>query len=396
MTAWHETAPAYWLHVLNGATGLYSRYCSLSSTQKTLFEANEQIDVIAGGGYSQLVPSSNSIKILLRQALCEALPQGSKMLMRGIVNSERMLFDVMRRNLPSNSFVQIALVDALEVRLAEPRTIPECSNKLRTYLQELKIAEGILGSLVATANARPITQINTIKVYQVLCTFVTHLCTLDVTIATKVVMLGDVSEASTLQQLIQWAIMILGLTVEKVQEDKNTKQLFGSSSSPAKDGKKPQANAAVPDNKKGPKGADNKGQSSDQSKQQKKDGVHFMTDDGCKRGSTCNFFHARLKREDERCYNCGSKSHRVPDCDRPKPTRNELKKKAKASGTQPPTPKPKSEGKGGSKGKNTPSGPPVPQQPKGKGKKGGGKGKPTAKAKAAAADASAAEGEPPA
>eukprot|EP00971_Amphidinium_carterae_P207936 4126129-Amphidinium_carterae.1 len=69
------------------------------------------------------------------------------MLMRGIVNSERMLFDVMRRNLPSNSFVQVALVDSLEVRLAEPRTISECSVKLRTYLQELKIAEGILGSL---------------------------------------------------------------------------------------------------------------------------------------------------------------------------------------------------------------------------------------------------------
>eukprot|EP00971_Amphidinium_carterae_P350695 6491688-Amphidinium_carterae.1 len=332
MAAWHETAPAYWLHVLNGATGLYSRYCSLSSTQKTLFEANEQIDVIAGGGYSQLVPSTNSIEILLRQALSESLLQGSKMLMRGIVNSERMLFDVMRRNLPSNSFVQIALVDSLEVRLAEPRTIPECSNKLRTYLQELKIAKGILGSLVATANARPITQINTIKV----------------------VMLGDVSEDSTLQQLIQWAIMILGLTVEKFK--------------PSKDGKKPQANAAVPDNKKSPKGADNKGQSSDQS-QQKKDCIHFMTEDGCKRGSTCNFFHARLKREDERCYNCGSKSHSVKDCDRPKPTRNELKKKAKASGAQPPTPKPKSEGKGGSKGKNKTTGPPVPQQPKGKGKK---------------------------
>eukprot|EP00971_Amphidinium_carterae_P219033 4347831-Amphidinium_carterae.1 len=66
-----------------------------------------------------------------------------------------MLFDVMRRNLPSNSFVQVAVVDSLEVRLEEPRTIAECSIKLRTYLQDLKIAEGILGSLVATANARP-------------------------------------------------------------------------------------------------------------------------------------------------------------------------------------------------------------------------------------------------
>eukprot|EP00971_Amphidinium_carterae_P106404 2107768-Amphidinium_carterae.1 len=69
----------------------------------------------------------------------------------------------MRRNLPSNSFVQVALVDFLEVRLAEPRTIAECSNKFRTYLQELKIAEGILGSLLAAANVRPVTQINTIK-----------------------------------------------------------------------------------------------------------------------------------------------------------------------------------------------------------------------------------------
>eukprot|EP00971_Amphidinium_carterae_P111734 2212905-Amphidinium_carterae.1 len=75
MAAWHETAPAYWVQVLHGATGLYSRYCTLSSTHKTLFEANEQIDVIAGGGYSQLVPSSNSIEIMLRAALRESLPQ---------------------------------------------------------------------------------------------------------------------------------------------------------------------------------------------------------------------------------------------------------------------------------------------------------------------------------
>eukprot|EP00971_Amphidinium_carterae_P340267 6478508-Amphidinium_carterae.1 len=54
MAAWHETAPAYWLQVLKGATGLYSRYCTLSATHKTLFEANEQIDVVAGGGYSDL------------------------------------------------------------------------------------------------------------------------------------------------------------------------------------------------------------------------------------------------------------------------------------------------------------------------------------------------------
>eukprot|EP00971_Amphidinium_carterae_P106970 2118738-Amphidinium_carterae.1 len=66
----------------------------------------------------------------------------------------------MRRNLPSNSFVQVALVDSLEAGLAEPRAIAECSVanvpaghvqlpsvQLRTYLQELKIAEGILGSL---------------------------------------------------------------------------------------------------------------------------------------------------------------------------------------------------------------------------------------------------------
>eukprot|EP00971_Amphidinium_carterae_P287681 5711364-Amphidinium_carterae.1 len=48
-----------------------------------------------------------------------------------------------------------------------------------------------------------------------------------------------------------------------------------------------------------------------------------MTDDGCKRGSTCKFFHASLKREDERCYNCGSKSHSISDCDRPKPDKTD-------------------------------------------------------------------------
>eukprot|EP00971_Amphidinium_carterae_P005424 108416-Amphidinium_carterae.1 len=68
-------------------------------------------------------------------------------------------------------------------------------------------------------------------------------------------MLGDVTEESTLLQLMNWAVMILGLIVEKVQSEKNTKQLFGSSSSPAKDNKKPQANAALPD-KKDPKATD--------------------------------------------------------------------------------------------------------------------------------------------
>eukprot|EP00971_Amphidinium_carterae_P276779 5492860-Amphidinium_carterae.1 len=38
-------------------------------------QGNEQIDVIAGGGDSQLVPSSNSIEIMLRAALRESLPQ---------------------------------------------------------------------------------------------------------------------------------------------------------------------------------------------------------------------------------------------------------------------------------------------------------------------------------
>eukprot|EP00971_Amphidinium_carterae_P311038 6181203-Amphidinium_carterae.1 len=68
-----------------------------------------------------------------------------------------------------------------------------------------------------------------------------------------------------------------------------------------------------------------------------------MTEDGCKRGSTCTFFDPRVNREDGRCYNCGSKSHTVKECDRPRPTRNELKKNAKArdAGTAPPAPKPK-------------------------------------------------------
>eukprot|EP00971_Amphidinium_carterae_P200201 3973165-Amphidinium_carterae.1 len=129
------------------------------------------------------------------------------MLMKGIVNSKRMLFDVMRRNLPSNSFVQVALVDSLEVRL---RTITECSSKLQTYLQELKIAVGILGL--------PPMPVQSLKSTLSRCN---RFCarTLDVTIATKIV-IGDVLQDSTLQQLIQWAIIILGLTVEKVQKDK--------------------------------------------------------------------------------------------------------------------------------------------------------------------------------
>ena len=43
----------------------------------------------------------------------------------------------------------------------------------------------------------------------------------------------------------------------------------------------------------------------------------FASDDGCKAGADCTWAHGQLQPADNKCYNCGSKKHKKPECDRP-------------------------------------------------------------------------------
>eukprot|EP00971_Amphidinium_carterae_P329551 6462079-Amphidinium_carterae.1 len=102
---------------------LYGQYCAMSSTDKAAVETTDQLGM-AAQEYNSLIASTNSNEIVLRQALTEALPQGNTMLTFGIYTSERMLFYTMRKNLPTENFLKIAVIDAVETRLAEPKSLP--------------------------------------------------------------------------------------------------------------------------------------------------------------------------------------------------------------------------------------------------------------------------------
>eukprot|EP00971_Amphidinium_carterae_P246221 4890072-Amphidinium_carterae.1 len=62
----------------------------------------------------------------------------------------------------------------------------------------------------------------------------------------------------TIDELVTWALRVLGIVADHVQQDKNMKQMFGSSAGPGntnpKNTKGPQANAATPDPKGQSKG----------------------------------------------------------------------------------------------------------------------------------------------
>eukprot|EP00971_Amphidinium_carterae_P340553 6478971-Amphidinium_carterae.1 len=75
---------------------------------------------VIASNYNELVTSTNPLEIVLRQALCEALPQVNSMLVNGIVDSDKMLLDVMHKRLPSDSFVKLSLIDGVESKLKEP------------------------------------------------------------------------------------------------------------------------------------------------------------------------------------------------------------------------------------------------------------------------------------
>eukprot|EP00971_Amphidinium_carterae_P317078 6303203-Amphidinium_carterae.1 len=173
--------------------------------------------------------------------------------------------------------------------------------------------------------------------------------------------------------------------------------MFGSSVSPnsSKNTKGPQANAATPVPKgqgqgKGKEGKGSTGEGSGQSQKPDKPRQsqgkgpenpipvtckHFITDQGCMKGSACVFFHPRVGRGENKCYNCGSKEHGIKECTRARPTPQQLQKRGNGRGSSvPPVMNPP---------KAAPSAPP-------KGGKGAGKknGKGTkAKPKASAANA---------
>eukprot|EP00971_Amphidinium_carterae_P036010 707757-Amphidinium_carterae.1 len=185
---------------------------------------------------------------------------------------------------------------------------------------------------------------------------------------------------------------------DHVQQDKNMKQMFGSTAGPSspnpKNTKGPQANAATPEPKGKGKGKE-KGSTSEGSEKPNKPRQphgngpenpvpvtckHFITDGGCSKGSACVFFHPRVGRGENKCYNCGSKEHGIKECTRARPTPQQLQKRGNGRGTsnQPLQNPPKA----------APTGP--PKGGKGAGKKGGKGSK--AKPKASAANA---EAEPP-
>eukprot|EP00971_Amphidinium_carterae_P246947 4904508-Amphidinium_carterae.1 len=61
-----------------------------------------------------------------------------------------MLQDVMRKKLPSDLFLKLSLIDGVESKLKGPSTLAECSTTLTVYLQDLRIADGMLASLGST------------------------------------------------------------------------------------------------------------------------------------------------------------------------------------------------------------------------------------------------------
>eukprot|EP00971_Amphidinium_carterae_P085646 1694687-Amphidinium_carterae.1 len=164
--AWSEHAPPYWQTVLNRATALYGQYCSMSPAQRAMYETNIHI--------VHLWP-------------------GQKMLKK----------------------------DAVETRLTEPKTINDCVTRLRTYLQDAHVAIGILEVFAPVHNV----QLKPIRVCTVMRTFVKHVCSLNSTLRTKIVILGEVNENMPITSLLQWASHVLGFMAEKVNDDKQIRRV---------------------------------------------------------------------------------------------------------------------------------------------------------------------------
>eukprot|EP00971_Amphidinium_carterae_P255247 5067010-Amphidinium_carterae.1 len=155
----------------------------------------------------------------------EALPQGQDMLGKGMFSTDRTLFDTMRRNLPTENFLKIAVINAVETRLAEPKTLPDCVTKLRTYIQDIQIAMGILQVF---GPAQQNVQINPIRVCAVIRAFAHHVRTVDSILATKIVLLGELSERMPMLNFAHWAVHLLGLGGRRPEHETDFPSYFRS------------------------------------------------------------------------------------------------------------------------------------------------------------------------
>eukprot|EP00971_Amphidinium_carterae_P129753 2570089-Amphidinium_carterae.5 len=86
------------------------------------------------------------------------------MLSRNILTAEAMLFDVMKRCLPTESYLKFGVIDTIETDLPKPKMLADCVGKLNTYIQDVQIAVNLLSSLGRSNNV----QINSLHIYNVL------------------------------------------------------------------------------------------------------------------------------------------------------------------------------------------------------------------------------------
>eukprot|EP00971_Amphidinium_carterae_P083614 1655201-Amphidinium_carterae.1 len=93
----------------------------------------------------------------------------------------------MKRFLPTESFLQLGVVNAIEADLAQPKTLVECLAKLRTYLQDCQIAINMLNTIGKTRNV----ELSTLRVCNVLAGFVHHVSCLDTVLTTRIELLGQ-------------------------------------------------------------------------------------------------------------------------------------------------------------------------------------------------------------
>eukprot|EP00971_Amphidinium_carterae_P154459 3063240-Amphidinium_carterae.1 len=207
--------------------------------------------------------------------------------------------------------------------------------------------------------------------------------------ATKIVLMGPPSDNVPIQQLMRYAVRLLGLMAERISEEKGTKQILNHTAGPTtKD--KPQANAAGADTR--PPGNTKKGKDGPKTDPGPMNAIpckYFGQEKGCRRGSTCTHFHPRLTKEDGRCFNCGGTGHTTHECDKPKPPKKPTPKPHQGEKGHTGDGKGKGAGKTAGKGKSVPHPNPATGNSTGKGGKPKGKAKGKPKPKASAASASA-------
>eukprot|EP00971_Amphidinium_carterae_P322237 6404847-Amphidinium_carterae.1 len=68
-----------------------------------------------------------------------------------ILTAEAMLFDVIKRCLPTESYLKLGVIHSIESDLPKPKTLAECVGKLRTY-KDVQIAINLLSSLGLSNN----------------------------------------------------------------------------------------------------------------------------------------------------------------------------------------------------------------------------------------------------